>query len=115
LSNQGPKGPVVLSNSESAIVAEGRSGGAGVSSASERERTQPEIKVPKFKLSEEKRLQPYTIGRLAQKQPPFKECVIAHLSRLMALKMDGTKLGTDILDSERIMVERCPARAEASS
>ena len=80
---------------------------------SERERTQPEIKVPKSKLSDEKRLQPYTIGRLAQKQPPFKESVIAHLSRLRALKMDGTKLGTDILDSERIMVERCPVRVEA--
>ena len=29
--------------------------------------------------------------------------------------MDGTKFGTDILDSERIMVERCPARAEVPS
>lgn len=99
MGNQGPKGPVVLSNSESTIIAEDWSGSAGVSSVFERARTQPKIKVPKFKLSDKKRLQPYTIGKLAQKQPPFKECVIAHLSRLWALKMDGTKLGTDILDS----------------
>ena len=29
--------------------------------------------------------------------------------------MDGTKLGTDISDFVRIMVERCPAWTEASS
>ena len=52
---------------------------------------------------------------LAQKQPSFNECVIAHLSRLEALKMDGTKSNTDILDFERNIVERCSVRVEALS
>ena len=52
------------------------------------------------------------MGRLAQKQPSFKKCVIAYPPRLEALRMDGTKCTTDTLDPERDMVGRCSARAE---
>ena len=36
-----------------------------------------------------------TARMLAQRQPPFKECVIAHWSSDSAPKMIGTKRGTD--------------------
>jgi hypothetical protein len=37
-------------------------------------------KVPKYMLSGKGRLVSNTAGRLAQKQPSFKECVTAHLN-----------------------------------
>lgn len=41
----------LLSNSESATAVEGRSQGQGLSSCSERETTQTEVKAPKCRLS----------------------------------------------------------------
>lgn len=43
-------------------------------------------------------LKPKTEGMWAQKQPPFKQRVIADPPRFRALKMDGTKSFTDISD-----------------
>ena len=61
--------------------------------------------------------EPKTEGMWAQKQPPFKQRVIADPPRFRALKMDGTKSFTDTSDVLRIenVVGRHPARAEASS
>jgi hypothetical protein len=41
---------------------------------------------------------PKTARRLAQKQPSFKKCVTAYLSRWRVLKMDGAKPVTDTAD-----------------
>ncbi len=55
-----------------------------------------------------------TARRLAQKQPSFKKCVTAYLSRLWALKMDGAKLVTDTIDySKEYVVGRRSGRTEA--
>ncbi len=41
---------------------------------------------------------PKTARRLAQKQPSFKKCVTAYLSRQLVPKMDGAKSATDTVD-----------------
>ena len=56
-----------------------------------------------------------TARRLAQKQPPFKKCVTAYLSRQWALKMDGAKLITDTIGySKEYAVGRCSIWIEVS-
>ena len=52
---KGAKALALLSNSERAIVLEAGSEGTGVSLVSARERTQTEVKVPKYRLSVTKR------------------------------------------------------------
>lgn len=96
----GKRFPATLSNSKGSIIVEDWNGGVGVSSMSERGTTQPKVKVPKCRLivKGERRSYPKTAGRWAQKQPPSKECVTAHLSRSRALKMDGAKSATDTLE-----------------
>ena len=44
-----------------------------------------------------------TARRLAQKQPSFKKCVTAYLSREWVLKMDGAKLITDTIDMPKAL------------
>jgi hypothetical protein len=44
-----------------------------------------------------------TAKRLAQKQPPFKECVIAHWSSHFAPKIVGTKSVTEATNSFRFV------------
>ena len=62
----------------------------------------------------------WTARRLAQKQPSFKECVIAHWSRIVAPKIQGAKHTTEawgLEDNSESVGERCawgevsPARA----
>ena len=43
-----------------------------------------------------------TMRRLAQKQPSFKKCVTAYLSRDWAAKIDGAKLITDTVDNRKV-------------
>lgn len=62
MSGQGPKGSAILSNSEPITVVEGWSEGVGLSSTSERETTQPRVKVSKYYLNEEGSLTPQTAG-----------------------------------------------------
>lgn len=81
----------------------------------ERGTTQRKVKVPKSQLIQEGGVSPKTVGRLAQKQPPDNQRVIADLSRANAPKMDGGKLSTDTLPVERHRVRRRPVWAEASS
>ena len=51
-----------------------------------------------------------TARRLAQKQPSFKECVIAHWSRIVAPKIQGAKPITEawgLGDNPESVGERC--------
>ena len=65
----------------------------GVSSRSERGKTQTGVKAPKCRLSVKLkgRPRPQTAGRWAQKQPSFKQRVKADPSRVRAPKICGAK------------------------
>ena len=51
------------------------------------------------------------MGRLAQKQPSFKQRVIADPSKPRALKMDRAKPFTDTLDRQESLVLACGREA----
>ena len=57
-----------------------------------RETARPSAKVPNAVLSGKGCVASKTTRMLAQKQPPFKECVIAHWSRSHAPKIPGAKV-----------------------
>ena len=59
------------------------------------------IKAPKSWLSCKGSEISKTPRRLAQKQPPFKECVTAHWTRSLASKMNGDKPSAEIEDLVR--------------
>lgn len=56
------------------------------------------------KCKYEKCAYPKTIGRFAQKQQSFKECVTAHLSRISALKIIWAKPAADIFEHFQLKV-----------
>eukprot|EP01026_Neomeris_dumetosa_P045657 TRINITY_DN3868_c0_g1_i2.p3 TRINITY_DN3868_c0_g1~~TRINITY_DN3868_c0_g1_i2.p3 ORF type:complete len:136 (-),score=18.86 TRINITY_DN3868_c0_g1_i2:78-485(-) len=67
---------------------------------------------PKSMLSQEGSRIAMTARMLAQKQPPFKECVIAHWSRSPAPRMIGDKHRAEAADTQ-VWQESVPVGVEA--
>eukprot|EP01026_Neomeris_dumetosa_P045656 TRINITY_DN3868_c0_g1_i1.p2 TRINITY_DN3868_c0_g1~~TRINITY_DN3868_c0_g1_i1.p2 ORF type:complete len:164 (-),score=9.73 TRINITY_DN3868_c0_g1_i1:78-569(-) len=83
-----------------------------ITSMVKRETTQTASQGPQSHLSSQGSQIPETTRMLAQKQPPFKECVIAHWSRSPAPRMIGDKHRAEAADTQ-VWQESVPVGVEA--